>query len=93
MSNNTNNGYKLTKTSDNQKIIIHELDREFLFVFALSSLARYHLLEWSKLLDGKNSELMIDIQRYIHSIRLFFPILICSYILDKKLLFPFSLIQ
>jgi hypothetical protein len=79
-----------TNTSDKRDIVIHELDREFLRVFALSSLARYQLLEWAKSLDGKNSELMINVQRYVHSIRLFFPILICSYILDTKLVFPFG---
>jgi len=79
-----------TNTSYKQEIVIHELDREFLCVFALSSLARYQLLEWSKMLDGKNSELMINVQRYVHGIRLFFPILICSYILEKELVFPFG---
>jgi hypothetical protein len=77
------------KTSDGNKITIHELDREFLFMFALSSIARYHVIEWSKILQGKNDDIAINIQRYLDSIRLFFPILICSYILEKKLQFPF----
>jgi hypothetical protein len=76
-------------TLDGQQIVIHELDREFLFMFSLSSLARYHVVKWSRLLEGKNDDLAINLQRYLYSIRLFFPILICSYILDRKLYFPF----
>jgi hypothetical protein len=77
-------------TSDGQQIMIHELDREFLFIFSLSSLARYHVVKWSRLLEGKNDDLAINLQRYLYSIRLFFPILICSYILDRRLYFPFE---
>jgi hypothetical protein len=77
------------KTSNGHKITIHELDREFLFMFALSSIARYHVVQWSQILQGKNDDIAINIQRYLDSIRLFFPILICSYILEKKLQFPF----
>src|SRR5207244_6140300 len=35
---------------------ITEFDREFLFVFALSNLARYRVVEWAQILEGQTSD-------------------------------------
>jgi len=75
------NDLLLIKTSDCQshEVIIHELDREFLFTFALSSLSRYKVNEWNYFIVGSKTDLIIDIQRYMKSIEVFFPTLVLSF--------------
>jgi hypothetical protein len=59
--------------SSNSIVDLHELDREFLFMFAISTLARYKVDEWSTMLDGKESDLILRIQEYIQTILSSFP--------------------
>jgi hypothetical protein len=67
-------------------VIIHELDREFMFIFALSYLSRYKVNEWGHFINGINTDLIIRIRRYMQSIELFFPTLILSFIYGLKFL-------
>lgn len=66
-------------------ITLHELDREFLFIFGLASLSRYNILRWNELLEGKQSDLITIIQRYLKSMVVFFPLIIASYLYDRKI--------
>jgi hypothetical protein len=66
-------------------VTLHELDREFLFIFGLASLSRYNILRWNELLEGKQSNLIITIQRYLKSMVTFFPLIIASYLHNKKI--------
>ena len=77
---------KAKEEKSGQKVILHELDREFLFTFALSSLSRYKIVEWSNLLRGLSNDFIVEVQRYMQSIQVFFPLIICSYIFGKKLI-------
>jgi hypothetical protein len=69
-------------------ITLHELDREFLFIFGISVLARYEVNEWNEILSGKYSDKVIKIQRYLQTVQLLFPNLIVNYLLDKTFIVP-----
>jgi hypothetical protein len=79
------------KDETSQDIIaLHELDREFLFTYGISTMARYRVNEWSELLSGKYGDQVIKIQRYLQTIQLLFPSLIINYLLDKTFITPES---
>jgi len=67
---------------------LHELDREFLFIFGISILARYKVNEWNELLSGKYSDHVIKIQRYLQASQLLFPNLVINYMFDKTFTTP-----
>jgi hypothetical protein len=67
---------------------LHELDREFLFIFGVSILARYKVNEWNELLSGKYSDKVIRIQRYLQTTQLLFPNLVINNLLDKTFIVP-----
>jgi hypothetical protein len=77
---------RVKEENSKSEVVIHELDREFLFVFALSSISRYRIVEWTNLIKGIKSDLIVRIQRYMHSIQVFYPLLVSSYIYGKKLI-------
>jgi hypothetical protein len=77
---------KIREENSGQEVVVHELDREFLFTFAISSLSRYQVVEWTNMIKGLKSDLIIEIQRYMQSIQVFFPLLVVSYILKRKLI-------
>lgn len=54
--------------------IVHELTREYLFLYAMSFLARYKVNEWTRLMSG--SSIAWDIQNYLSVTQVFFPNLI-----------------
>jgi hypothetical protein len=66
---------------------ISEIDREFLFLYSLSSLARYDVNEWSDIIEGRNDDLIIDIRRYLHSIQTTYPNWLLNFLHLKRLLF------
>lgn len=70
--------YQIRNLNNNEKVGITELDREFLFMFALSSLARYRVNEWNEIVRGKENQLIIRIQRYLQSIQMIFPNLVLN---------------
>jgi hypothetical protein len=78
---------KIIEEKSGHEITLHELDRQFLFVYGLSVLSRYRVNEWNELLAGKYSKLVIDIKRYLQSIQLFFPNLLLNSIYEKIFLF------
>jgi hypothetical protein len=84
------NSLSVSKVFDEKtkKIVsIHELDREFIFVFALSTLARYRVNEWIETISGKRNDLIIKIRRYLQAVELLFPNLVLNELHEKVLLF------
>jgi hypothetical protein len=71
----------------NSDVTMPEPDREFLFIFALSSLARYHVNEWSDIIEGANDARILKIRRYIQSIQAFFPNWLLNALHTKKMFF------
>ena len=65
-----------------EEISLTELDREFIFVYCLSILARYDVSNWSKILSGEDSPIATNIKvinhmrSYLHSVEILFPKLI-----------------
>jgi len=57
---------------------ITELDREFLFMFGLSILARYQVNDWSEIIAGQKSDKILRIDRYLQSVQSLFPNLILN---------------
>lgn len=57
---------------------ITELDREFIFMFGLSALARYRVNEWSEIIAGRKSDEILRIDRYLQSIQSLFPNLVLN---------------
>jgi hypothetical protein len=70
-----------------KKVALHELDREFIFIFALSTLARYRVNEWIEIISGKKSDLILKIRRYLQAVEVLFPNLILNELYEKILLF------
>jgi hypothetical protein len=70
----------------NENVIITELDREFMFIFALSTLARYRVNEWDEIISGKRSNLIAKVRRYLGSLQLLFPNLILNELYMGKIL-------
>jgi hypothetical protein len=70
-----------------KEVSMHEMDREFIFVFALSTLARYRVNEWIEIISGKRSDLIIKIRRYLQAVELLFPNLVLNELHEKVLLF------
>ena len=69
------------------EVPLHELDREFIFIFALSTLARYRVNEWVEIISGKKSDLILRIRRYLQAVELLFPNLVLNELYEKVLLF------
>lgn len=57
---------------------ITELDREFIFMFGLSALARYRVNEWSEIIAGRKSDKILRIDRYLQSVQSLFPNLVLN---------------
>ncbi|WP_134482716.1 YaaC family protein [Candidatus Nitrosocosmicus franklandus] len=75
-----------------ENVSLTELDREFMFIFSISVLARYNILEWVKILDGTkldnlDADIGIFIRRYINTTKLIFPILILNELRRKSCFF------
>jgi hypothetical protein len=81
---------KIKDETSGDTITIHELDREFLFIYGISTLARYKVNDWSELLSGKYDDQIIKIQRYLQATQILFPNLIINYLLDKTFITPTS---
>ena len=56
-----------------KEVEIHEMEREFLIAFILSSLARYKIDMWQSILDAKKDDRITGIRRHLNLIQLFFP--------------------
>jgi hypothetical protein len=84
-----NSSIDANKTFDEGKREVHlnELDREFIFVFALSVLARYKVDEWAEIISGKKGDLIIKIRRYLQAVELLFPNLVLNELHEKNLVF------
>jgi hypothetical protein len=73
--------------SNNPGYVIHELAREFLFTYAMSMLARYDILKWKELMDGKHGNIMWKIEGYLKSTQSFFPNLVFNEIHGTRYFF------
>ena len=81
-------GYNIEITnSDGKKIKLGELDREFLFIFAISTLSRYHVNAWSKILSGKDSDTIIKITEYLQTTQSIFPNMVLNELLNSNHIF------
>lgn len=69
------------------EVALLELDREFIFIFVLSTLARYRVNEWIEIISGKKSDLIRKIRRYLQAVELLFPNLILNELYEEVLLF------
>jgi hypothetical protein len=58
--------------SNDPNYVIHEL----VFTYAMSMLARYDILKWKDLMDGKQDNIMWSIEGYLKTTQSFFPNLI-----------------
>jgi hypothetical protein len=84
--------YHNIKNTNGENVSLTELDREFMFIFSISVLARYNILKWVKILDGtKLDNLDVDIgifiRRYVTTIKFIFPILILNELRRKSCFF------
>jgi len=80
---NANVAYDETK----KQVQIDELDSEFIFIFALSTLARYRVNDWAEIVSGKKNVLIGKIRRYLQSVELLFPNLVLNELHEKTLAF------
>ena len=64
---------------------MHELTREVLFAYAMSMLARYRVLNWNNIVEGRDSDnLAWRIEDYLRSTQSFFPNMIINILHNKK---------
>jgi hypothetical protein len=77
----------LTDLETKERIQIREIDREFIFVFALSILARYRVNEWDAIISGGRNNIIAKIHRYLYSVQLLFPNLILNELYGKIISF------
>jgi hypothetical protein len=82
-----NQEIKIATIKTQNIISIHELEREFMFSFVLSVLARYQISKWMEILSGREEKIILKIRRYYESIQLLFPNLILNELYDKFLEF------
>jgi hypothetical protein len=66
------------KKSNNTQFREHELTREYIFIYAMSMLARYGVEKWAKLIEGRESDIIWNIQQYMTSTQSLFPNLILN---------------
>jgi hypothetical protein len=73
----TDNRVRVKESKSNSPdYVIHELARELMFTYAMSMLARYDILKWKDFMDGKQDNIMWNIEGYLKSTQSFFPNLI-----------------
>lgn len=70
-----------------RRISLHELDREFMFAFAISILSRYKVNDWMELIAGRYSDQILKIRKYMQSLLIFFPNLILNSLDNLRYLF------
>lgn len=82
---------KITTVNSQKIISLNELEREFIFSFALSVLSRYKISKWIEMLSSKRDKSITKIRRYFESIQLLFPNLILNELYDKTLNFYYPI--
>jgi YaaC-like protein len=84
----TDNRVRVNESKSNSPdYVIHELARELIFTYAMSMLARYDILKWKDLMDGKQDNIMWNIEGYLKSTQSFFPNLIFNEIHGTRYFF------
>ncbi len=91
-----------TVNNDNTEMIsLTELDREFIFLYGLSILARYNVKDWSRILSGidnplsNNIKVINHLRTYLRTVGLLYPNLILSeiYLMKLSIYFPMKLMS
>jgi hypothetical protein len=62
----------------------HELTREYIFIYAMSMLARYSVEEWASLIEARDSDIIWNIQEYMTSTQSIFPNLILNQLTGEQ---------
>lgn len=73
--------------SNNPSYVIHELVRELMFTYSMSMLARYDILKWKDLMEGRQDNIMWKIEGYLKSTQAIFPNLILNEIHGTRYFF------
>jgi YaaC-like protein len=66
------------RKSKNTKLLEHELTREYIFIYAMSMLARYRIENWATFIEGRYSDIIWNIQQYMTATQSIFPNLILN---------------
>lgn len=78
-------------TTDGNQILLTELDRELLFLYGLSILARYNVQGWARILSGvenpisDNVKVINHLRTFTRAVELVFPNLILNEIYLTKI--------
>jgi hypothetical protein len=81
------NANRIIDQETQKPVQLNELDREFIFIFGLSTLARYRVNEWIEIISGRKSDLILKIRRYLQAVELLFPNLVLNELYEKDFLF------
>jgi hypothetical protein len=81
------NENKIVNEEAQKPVQLLELDREFIFIFALSTLARYRVNDWIEIISGRKSDLILKIRRYLQAVELLFPNLVLNELFEGVYLF------
>lgn len=78
---------RIIEEQTKKEVPLHELDRAFLLVYGLSTLARYKVNQWNETIAGKKNDLIRKIDRYMSSIQILFPNMVLNQLYGENLLF------
>ena len=76
--NSINRIFLNERVSKNTRFPEHELTREYIFIYAMSMLARYRVEKWATIIEGKYSDVIWNIQQYMTATQSIFPNLILN---------------
>jgi hypothetical protein len=81
---NRNLVYLRERKSNDLEFREHEITREYIFIYAMSMLARYSVEEWASLIEGRDSDIIWNIQEYMTSTQSIFPNLILNQLTGEQ---------
>lgn len=79
--------YQLKDSKSKNITMIKEIERQFIFIFALSVYSRYKVVDWEAILSGDANNLIARIRRYLDTVELLFPNLILNSLYSKRIAF------
>jgi hypothetical protein len=79
--------YRLKDSGSDNITYLTELERQFIFIFALSIFSRYRVTDWERILSGEENNLITIIRRYLNSVELLFPNLVLNNLYNKIIYF------
>jgi hypothetical protein len=78
---------ELLDQNSNTKVKVNEFDREFMFMYSLSDLARYRVIEWSDIIEGAIHDQINFIRTYLKAIQTAFANWVLNLVTSKRQLF------